>query len=391
MNDSVSESHNAGSHISAVILDLDGTILNTEQATKDVLKEFLVKYGKVLDREKEDTRLGVTMRESSIAIVKDYDLPLTPDRFIQEIMPMYREKWAQARALPGANRLIMHLHKHGVPCALASNSLRANIDAKVSHQEGWKESFSVIIGSDQVKSGKPSPDLFLEAANKMGVDAVCCLVIEDSLVGVKAAKAAGMKVVAVPSIQRKLGQFSIADSVLQSLLEFQPELWGLPPFEDWVDNALPVEPFYLRGLYGNGLLILNEFADNGPSALPDQVSGLYFGWAKVDTYEMIFKVVVSIGWDHDCCTSERKIQLCLVDGSDEDICDQQMQLMLVGYIRGLNTKVNTSSNVEIFEEDKFIAAAAAAAAAALDLPMFVHHTCVPFFSEDGSAASDENE
>ncbi|KAA8526296.1 hypothetical protein F0562_008501 [Nyssa sinensis] len=158
------------------------------------------------------------MREAATAIIKDYDLPITPDRFIQEIRPMNREK-------------------------------------------------------------------FLEAANKMGVDAVCCLVIEDSLIGVQAAKAAGMKVVAVPSIQRKADQFSIADSVLQSLVEFHPELWGLPPFEDskyfWVDNALPVEPFYLRGLCSSGLL--NEFADCRPSVLPDQVSGLYFGWAKVDT------------------------------------------------------------------------------------------------------------
>uniref|UniRef100_A0A5B6ZDW2 riboflavin kinase n=1 Tax=Davidia involucrata TaxID=16924 RepID=A0A5B6ZDW2_DAVIN len=387
MNDFQFEFYNADSHISAVIFDLDGTILNTEQATKGVLKEFLAKHGKVLDKEKEDMRLGMTMRESAMAIIKDYDLPLPPDRFIQEIMPMYREKWVQAKALPGANRLIMHLHKHEVPFAIASNSIRDNIDTKISHQEGWKEFFAVIIGSDQVKSGKPSPDVFLEAANKMGVDAVCCLVIEDSLVGVKAAKAAGMKVVAVPSIQRNTDQFSIADSVLQSLLEFQPELWGLPPFEDWVDNALPVEPFYLRGFYSDGLL--SEFADSGTFALPDQVSGLYFGWAKVDTHEMIFKVVVSIGWDHVYYTAKRKIQLCLVDGSNEDMCDQQIQLLLVGYIRGLSTEGNTSSYIEILEEDQVIAATS------LDLPMFAHHTCVPFFSEacfeDGSAASDENE
>ncbi|KAK9284330.1 hypothetical protein L1049_023501 [Liquidambar formosana] len=215
----------------AVILDLDGTLLNTEKATKDVLKEFLAKYGKVLDREKEDGMLGMAQKESAIAIVKNYDLPLTPDQFIKEITPFYIEKWPQARALPGANRLIRHLHKHGVPFALASNSLRDNIYAKITPHAGWKEYFSVILGIDQVKSGKPSPDIFLEAAKRMGVDAVRCLVIEDSLVGVRAAKAAGMKVVAVPP-QSEANRASIADSVLHSLLEFQPELWGLPPFED---------------------------------------------------------------------------------------------------------------------------------------------------------------
>ncbi|KAL7000556.1 hypothetical protein U1Q18_001707, partial [Sarracenia purpurea var. burkii] len=232
MNNSQFESQNAGTPIFAVIFDLDGTILNTEQSTKGVLGEFLARYGKILDREKEDKRLGMTQKESARAIVKDYELPITPDCFVQEIMPMYQEKWVHAKALPGANRLIHHLHKHQVPFALASNSLRKNIDAKISHQEGWREYFSVILGSDQVKSGKPSPDIFLEAANKMGVDAVHCLVIEDSGIGVKAAKAAGMKVVAVPSLQNADDQYSIADSVLHSLLEFCPELWGLPPFED---------------------------------------------------------------------------------------------------------------------------------------------------------------
>ncbi|XP_059663242.1 bifunctional riboflavin kinase/FMN phosphatase-like isoform X2 [Cornus florida] len=372
MNDFEFETHDTETHVSAVILDLDGTLLNTEQATKDVLKQFLAKYGKVLDREKENKRLGMTHKESAIAIIKDYDLPIPPHRYTQEIMPLYQEKWVEAKALPGANRLIMHLHKHQVPFALASNSIRQNIDTKISHQQGWKECFSVILGSDQVKLGKPAPDLFLEAANKMGVDAVRCLVIEDSLIGVKAAKAAGMKVVAIPSLQSEAEQYHIADSVLHSLLEFQPEMWGLPPFEDWVDNTLPVEPFHLKGLYSHGLLC--EFADSGPSALPDQVSGVYFGWGIVDTDE-IFKVVTGIGWDHGCCTAKRKIRLCPVDGSKEDISNQHMQVLLVGYIRGMTGKGNTSAEIEIVEEDKLIASDS------LDLPVYAHHTCASFFSE----------
>lgn len=110
------ENSHSKARISAVIFDLDGTLLNTgmivtifldffafgpknlmvcgncvfsEEVTKNILKDFLAKYGKVQDNEKEKKRLGMTFKESAIAIVNDYDLPLTPEQFSQEIMPMY--------------------------------------------------------------------------------------------------------------------------------------------------------------------------------------------------------------------------------------------------------------------------------------------------------------
>nr|GEV06681.1 bifunctional riboflavin kinase/FMN phosphatase-like [Tanacetum cinerariifolium] len=132
---------NNGHHISAVIFDLDGTLLNTELVTQEILEEFLARYGKVVDLEKE------------------------------------KKRWLQAKPHIGVNRLIKHLHRHGVPLAIASNSRTKNVDFKLSSQKGWKEYFSVILGGDQVKSGKP----FLEAANKLDVDPSCCLVLEDSV------------------------------------------------------------------------------------------------------------------------------------------------------------------------------------------------------------------
>ncbi|KAE9457562.1 hypothetical protein C3L33_10531, partial [Rhododendron williamsianum] len=390
MNNFNCKTQNSEAPIAAVILDLDGTLLNTEQATKGILGEFLARYGKVLDREKEDKRLGMMHNESAISIVKDYELPITPDCYTQEIMPMYQEKWVHAKALPGVNRLIQHLHNRGVPFALASNSKRKNIDAKISHQQGpflfalklfssldfllvlhygivsivmlrqgWREHFAVILGSDQVNAGKPSPDLFLEAAKQMGVDPVHCLVIEDSF------KGSGMKVVAVPSLQNAADQYSNADSVLHSLLELQPELWGLPAFDDWVGRALPIdEPFYLRGWYSKGLLCLSE--DSEESALPDQLFGLFFGWVKFDAHE-VFKVVASIGWDYGCCTCKRKFLIHLLDISNEHISEQEVQILLVGYIRGLSKEENKAIDTEIPEQDKSVARVS------LDLPEFTRH------------------
>ncbi|KAL5731189.1 hypothetical protein ACHQM5_003944 [Ranunculus cassubicifolius] len=355
----------------AIILDLDGTLLNTEKATKDILKEFLEIYGKVVDRDKEDKRLGMMHMESVTSIVKDYDLPLTPQQFSTEIMPLYHQKWPLAKPLPGVNRLILHLRKHGVPFALGSNSITINIENKISHQHGWKEAFSTVVGSDQVKFGKPSPDIFLEAAKRIGIDPAHCLVIEDSVVGVMAAKAAGMKVVAVPSLKAQADTYSSADYVLHSLLEFQPELLGLPAFDDWVGNALPIEPLYVKGRVRKGVMC--EVSDDGPNALPDQASGIFFGWAKLQTHG-ISKVVVEIGWQGHSWAAKRIIKPHFFGELGKCVSGEKIQIVLVGYIRALNQEVSEMES-DVVEEDRSIACEA------LDLPNFSHDMSDPILDE----------
>nr|CAB3478348.1 unnamed protein product [Digitaria exilis] len=126
----------AAHQVSAVIFDLDGTLLDTERATRDILNEFLAAYGKVPDPEKEETRLGQMYTESTTGIIKDYGLPLTVEEYSKAMHPLYMKRWQKAKPLPGVKRLVKHLYKNGVPLAIASNSIRTNIDHKITKMEG---------------------------------------------------------------------------------------------------------------------------------------------------------------------------------------------------------------------------------------------------------------
>ncbi|RRT45969.1 hypothetical protein B296_00048164, partial [Ensete ventricosum] len=285
-------------------------------------------------------------------------------------------RWPQAKALPGVNRLIKHLHNHGIPLALASNSIRKHIEIKISYQQGWKESFSVILGGDDVIHGKPSPDIFLEAAKRLGVDISKCLVIEDSLVGVRGAKAAGAKVVAVPSLQGQDENYSVASCVLHTLLEFQPELWGLPAFEDGLQSALPIEPLIIRGLGGEVVsydgfskIYITAGKENWYFAytgshefIPHQVWGVFIGWANIEMHG-IYKVIVCIGWDTSSGVAKRLILPYLIDHT-ESHKNERLHLFIVGYVRKLQNEGTMSEALRVFEEDVNIARAA------LDIPVF---------------------
>ncbi|CAN6687162.1 unnamed protein product [Malus baccata var. baccata] len=357
---------------SCIILDLDGTLLNTDGIVSEVLKVYLGKYGKQWDGREVQKIAGKTPLEAASAVVEDYGLSCTTNELLSEITPLFSNQWCNIKALPGSYRLLKHLSGHRVPMALASNSPRENIETKLSFHQGWKESFSVIIGGDEVSSGKPSPEIFLEAAKRLNVEPSSCLVIEDSIPGVTAGKDAGMEVVAVPSIPKQSHLYTSADEVINSLLDLRPEMWGLPPFQDWIKDTLPIEPWHIGGPvvkgFGRGSKVLgiptaNLSTEGYASLLSEHPSGVYFGWAGLST-RGVFKMVMSIGWNPYFNNTEKTIEPWLLHDFDEDFYGEELRLIIVGYIRPEANFSSLESLIEKIHED------GRTAEEALELPLY---------------------
>jgi len=132
----------------------------------------------------------------------------------------------------GAKELTAYFKKHDIPMAVATSSVKEAVQLKLRKHQEWFQVFSFVITGDdeQVKQGKPAPDIFLAAARGIGVDPAHCLIFEDSPSGAEAGANAGGIVVAVPDPIMPHERYPRAQLILQSLLEFSPEIFGLPPF-----------------------------------------------------------------------------------------------------------------------------------------------------------------
>ncbi|KAK6264800.1 hypothetical protein SCA6_020234 [Theobroma cacao] len=409
--------------VSCVVLDLDGTLLNTDGVVGEVLKGFLGKYGKQWDGREAQRIIGKTPLEAAAAIVEEYGLPCGKDEFLAELHPIFSARLCNIKPLPGANRLLKHLSGHGVPMALASNSPRGNIESKISYHQGWKDYFSVVVGGDEVTAGKPNPEIFLEAAKRLNTEPSSCLVIEDSISpvsrafehnlqpGVTAGKAAGIEVVAVPSVPKQAHLYTSADEVINSLLDLQPEKWGLPSFQDCkplkplsssyilfsnfysvnnlhknifviagVEGTLPIEPWYIGGPvikgFGRGSKVLgiptaNLSTEGHSSLLSEHPSGVYFGWAGLST-RGVYKMVMSIGWNPYFNNAEKTVEPWLLHEFNEDFYGEELHLVIVGYIRPEVNFPSLESLIAKIQEDRKIAETA------LDLPLYSIHKDDPY-------------
>ena len=183
---------------SAVIFDLDGTLVDSEPLYLEADQKIFRPLGIIVEAEHKKPYTGLSSHCFLADIKKQYDLSISVEELLTRKNAAYMEL-AQERThvFPEMRTFVRLLKEHGYPLAVASGSSKEVIDA-VLEAADLLTYFDVTLSSSQVKKGKPAPDVFLEAARLLNTPPQACLVMEDSCYGVEAAKNAQMSCIAIP-------------------------------------------------------------------------------------------------------------------------------------------------------------------------------------------------
>ena len=214
--------------IECVIFDLDGVLVDSEIWWDEVRATFAATHGRTWTAADQAAVMGANsaawariMRER---LELDLDALEIERAIVNGVVERYRRD--EAPRIEGAVEAVRRIGADR-PVAVAS-SAHAEVIAAALDAIGLADQFGVVVSSDEVPHGKPAPDVYLEAARRMGSAPAACLVVEDSYNGVRSAKVAGMTVVLVPnqSVPPAPGTAELADAVLASLTELDPSDFG---------------------------------------------------------------------------------------------------------------------------------------------------------------------
>ncbi|MCH5199648.1 MAG: HAD family phosphatase [Oscillospiraceae bacterium] len=181
----------------ACIFDLDGTLLDSIGVWIDIDIEFLGKRGAVITEEYGRATATMRMREAADYTVKLYRLEEDPEDIMAEWMDMARDRYAHKIGLiPYAKDFLLELKAKGVPMGVATIGTK-ELYQPALERNGIAELFDVIVDADMVRTGKESPEIYLKAAELLGVKPEKCVVFEDTSVGLRSAASCGFKTVGI--------------------------------------------------------------------------------------------------------------------------------------------------------------------------------------------------
>jgi len=209
--------------IAAVVFDLDGVLLDSEQAWDDARRELVEEHGGTWRDEATTDMLGMSSREWPVYMRDRLGVDLDPDAINREVVRRLLERYRrELPVLPGAREAVERLAGRW-PLGLASSSNREVIDL-VLDELGVARHFRATVSSEEVGRGKPAPDVYLEAVRRLGAEPAACAAIEDSANGIRSAHAAGLRVLAIPNPHFPPDEdaLALADEVLSGLDALSP-------------------------------------------------------------------------------------------------------------------------------------------------------------------------
>jgi len=218
--------------VDAVVFDMDGVLIDSEPVWEEVRRALVAERGGRWQADSQRRLMGMSTAEWSRYLASDLGVGLPPDEVARSVIARMVERYrARLPLLPGAAAAVRRMAARW-PLGLASSSPRSLIDAVLA-RAGLDGLFAVTVSTEEVPHGKPAPDVYVQAALRLGVQPTRCAAVEDSTNGLRSAHAAGCRVIAVPRPEFPPEQdaLALAARTLSGLDELTVELVAGVPCE----------------------------------------------------------------------------------------------------------------------------------------------------------------
>jgi len=205
--------------LKAVIFDLDGLIFNTEDVFIKATTEFLKPFGFRYEEQVRRRMMGQQAHVSTEILKNHYRLSLSVEQIREEIDHIFMKVLPTILdVMPGFQDLIRAINQAGIPAAVCTSST-SDYATSLLGQYGYLDSFEFILGGEEVPNGKPAPDCYVMACQRLGVASQDAMVLEDSENGCRAAVDANTFAVAVPGKHNDGHDYKGAEIIANSLAD----------------------------------------------------------------------------------------------------------------------------------------------------------------------------
>lgn len=207
----------------ALLFDMDGLMVDSEPLWLEVGRAFARARGGAWTGDLARACIGRGLANTLRVMQESLGIRVDLEADVPAMVELFLARVSELRLKPGFEELLEEARARGIPRALASSSAQRLVEATLA-RFGVRDGFDAVVTGDCVARPKPAPDIFLEAARRLGIPPGGCVVLEDSLAGVRAARAAGMSVVAVPEHPATDEMTALADAVVSDLRAARAQL-----------------------------------------------------------------------------------------------------------------------------------------------------------------------